>query len=740
MFKQTLLAVTISYMLLSPLAVNATSELPLLAQGEAALANGQLNTAIRLLQQAQQQNLNTEDKQLAGIALAEAFIRSGNVTFAETELNKAYQTAKANAPSSVLTEIALRYGHLYAAKGDTQAAQTWYRQALMNANNACDHALSATALINLAKHTQQVGELTQAQQHIDSLPASEDKNTLLLALGYQASQQKQLQLAQQSLQTVLNSTQNPRNKAQALGYLGHLYEQQQRYLEALSLTEQAILSDSAPDLHVQWTWQRARLFEKTGNKASALSDYRSAVQQLQGIRLDIPVVYQNGASSFKQTFSPIYLSFIDLLLQQAEKMPNEAAQPLLNEVVQTWEQLKSVELQDYFKDACAVKQKAQSAPLDPQTAVVYPMLLGDHLALVLRTADKIHAYRVNHTSADIEARVNRLSDQLNSAETLTEHTLLYQWLIAPLKADLEQQHIDTLVYVPDGALRKIPFSLLSDGNHYLIEHYALVTVPGLSMLAAQSGANSSRADILLAGMSKPGPVVDELLASGIDLFGPPAAEKRGLAHRGLPIRQVPIENLTPTERNLRASQLKEELALPGVTEELAALANITRQPILENTDFLLSPFTKTVNQGHSAVHIASHGYFSGDPKKSFIMAYDHLLTMEQLTELFQTEAFHDRPVELVTLSACQTAEGDDRSPLGLSGVVVQTGVKSAIGTLWPVADEAAKQFFTDFYQQYQQPNTTKAKAMQYAQKQLMKNAKLSHPSFWGPFVLVGEWH
>ena len=157
------------------------------------------------------------------------------------------------------------------------------------------------------------------------------------------------------------------------------------------------------------------------------------------------------------------------------------------------------------------------------------------------------------------------------------------------------------------------------------------------------------------------------------------------------------------------------LVLPGVSEELKTLSKLSEVQVMENKDFLLENFIKNVHEGHSIVHIASHGYFSGDPEKSFIMTYDRLLNMKQLANLFQNEAVNHKPVELVTLSACQTAEGDDRSPLGLSGVVVQTGVKSAIGTLWPVADEAAKQFFSDFYKFYQQSGTTKAQAMQKAQ-------------------------
>ena len=715
--------------------VSANSETSLLDQGEQAIAAGHINQAISLLQQAKQQSSDAESRWLASIALADALIRAGRIEAAETELTKIYPEAKLNAPKAILGEIALRLGHVQVAHGNPAQAQIRYREALNNAELDHDHALAASALLNLAKLTPASDTLQQAQRQLTEVPEGDIKEQLLLALGFQAGQQQQFELAYQSLQAVLQHSTNARHKAEALGLLGSLYERQQRFAEALQLTEQALVTDTSPDQHLQWTWQHARLLERQAKKPEALAEYRSAVQQLQRLRADIPVLYQDGESSFKKTFAPIYLNFIALLLQDTAP-----SQSILDEAIQTWEQLKAVELQDYFKDACAVKQKALTTSLEANTAILYPILFDDHLALILRTPKGLSSYRVKHSAREIDTAVKQLNDEITNVGELTQHHPLYDWLIRPVRAALEAQQIDTLVYIPDGPLRKIPIALLHDGTSFLVEHYALVTVPGLSMLAAPS-IDHSRDDIVLAGMSQPGPVVEELIASGINLFGSETKENRGLQRRALPkLRSAEFSAVDPTERNLRVSRLKEELALPGVTEELKSLSALSSLPVLENADFLLHPFKDTVHQGHTSVHIASHGFFSGDPNKSFIMAYDHLITMDELSKIFQTEAFHDRPIELVTLSACQTAEGDDRSPLGLSGVVVQTGVKSAIGTLWPVADEAAKQLFSDFYLRYQQPNMTKAKAMQYAQKHLMQNNALNHPAYWGPFVLVGEWH
>lgn len=84
-------------------------------------------------------------------------------------------------------------------------------------------------------------------------------------------------------------------------------------------------------------------------------------------------------------------------------------------------------------------------------------------------------------------------------------------------------------------------------------------------------------------------------------------------------------------------------------------------------------------------------------------------------------------LQILTLSACQTAEGDDRAPLGFSGIVVQAGVKSAIGSLWPIVDEVAQQLFTSFYQRYSQ--LSRAKALQAAQLEIMYTPKYSAPYY-----------
>jgi CHAT domain-containing protein len=176
-----------------------------------------------------------------------------------------------------------------------------------------------------------------------------------------------------------------------------------------------------------------------------------------------------------------------------------------------------------------------------------------------------------------------------------------------------------------------------------------------------------------------------------------------------------------------------------VDTELNMLSSILNSPVMKNEQFTLANFEQAILEGQNIIHIASHGIFSGNPEQSFVMTYDRILNMNELISLFQTEAFTDKPVDLISFSACETAEGDDRSPLGLSGVVVQAGVRSAIGTLWEVYDEPAQKVFENFYRNYYTQGLTKAQALQKSQVALLKSQQYAHPVYWGGFVLTGDW-
>jgi len=97
-------------------------------------------------------------------------------------------------------------------------------------------------------------------------------------------------------------------------------------------------------------------------------------------------------------------------------------------------------------------------------------------------------------------------------------------------------------------------------------------------------------------------------------------------------------------------------------------------------------------------------------------------------------------IELLVLSACETAEGDKRAALGLAGVAVRAGARSTLATLWQVNDSSTAELIAQFYKTLSNPGdstVTKAKALQSAQLNLLRRYKA--PLYWAPYVLVGNW-
>jgi CHAT domain-containing protein len=114
--------------------------------------------------------------------------------------------------------------------------------------------------------------------------------------------------------------------------------------------------------------------------------------------------------------------------------------------------------------------------------------------------------------------------------------------------------------------------------------------------------------------------------------------------------------------------------------------------------------------------------------------------MNQLEQLIRLSKLRNEPVELLTLSACKTAVGDDQAALGLAGVAIKAGARTALATLWSIDDEATTLVIGEFYRQLQREHVSKAKALQNAQKFLLKNSRYQHPAFWASFLLIGNWH
>lgn len=720
---------------------------------------GQLQQAVDVLRRAHFSAGEADQRHRVQGELGIALLQAGRLDQAEVWLLKAHEQA-ADARDQVRWGLSL--GHLYRRQQIYPQARQYYQQALAVAGqNAALLVLQQQAALALMQwRPQQPVARSDVQTHyqqLQQLPVDHAVVALLLNLSSLAVQAGDTVLAYQILQQVQQETeqlapsvQTTRLQAEAVSATARLYEQQQRYTEALTLNQQAdrllaaLPQSLAADLQLQMDWRRARLNRQLGLDRVALAAYRQAVTQLQAIRLDMPFSNAQGQSTFQTVVRPLYLQFIDLLLDQAGQQDEAQRQALLYQARNQVEQLRRSVMQDYFGDNCTIEitRGWGDSAVPDDTAVIYPVIFEDRLELLVQTAAGMSRYQasVPQRVLDRVARQFARSLRTGSDGYLRLSQQLYRWILAPVASDMKQAQLQTLVMVPGGSLRMVPMQALHDGQQYAVEQFAVTMATGLSMTNVSEPVRSGR-DALLAGVATPGPVLDYLSEDLVNQMLASVSADGQVP--GLAAQTVTRALATPWSTHqlsaMERSQLQQVLSLPAVTEEIMTIDRLVDSHYLLDESFTVRQFQSQAAQGdYQTIHIASHGVFAGQADNSFILTYDNLMTLDDLQFLLRADQLRRNPLELLVLSACETAEGNDRAPLGIAGAAIKARAKSVLGTLWPVEDRAAQQLMAGFYQAHQQ-DQTKAQALRQAQLQLLKDEQFAHPFFWAPFVLIGNW-
>jgi CHAT domain-containing protein len=481
----------------------------------------------------------------------------------------------------------------------------------------------------------------------------------------------------------------------AEGYQGRLYEEERRLDEALVLTRRAAFRaqrvNAFESLYL-WEWQTARLLVAKGDEDAGLEAYRRAIETLGKIRNSVSTT---SRSDFNERVGGLYSEHADLLLRRAARLENrDAIRKNLLEVRDTLEKRKVAEIVDYFENECVISDEDPTNldRLSNEAAIIYPVLLPDRTELLVSFPGELVQFTVPVGRARLTEEIRRLRVRIEKDNGRDDYRKsaqnLYQWLIAPLEQRLEDDAIDTLVIVPGGALRTIPLSVLHDGRQFLVVKYSLATTPGMSM---------TEADTVYRDDSR-------ILSSGLTE-----------SVQGFP-------------------------ALPNVEKELNSIDQLHRTKRYQNQEFQLEPMGQEISEGdYSIVHIATHGEFDRDHRKSFLLTYDGKLTMSGLEKAIGSRRFQEDGIDLLVLSACKTAAGDDAAALGLAGVAIKAGAKSALATLWYIDDESTSELVASFYRYLKDPGKTKAEALREAQLGLIYSEDHNHPVYWAPFLLIGNW-
>jgi CHAT domain-containing protein/Tfp pilus assembly protein PilF len=774
----------------------------LIARGMASRQQGQIRQAIDAFEQARSraQSIAASSSPLSPLSpsspqTAEQALRAAGEL--GVTLMQARRYAEAEAPLLAAythfqgrerARYAVYLGNIAQSLKRYAQAEAYYREALQHAADDADvHWSVSLNRLRLVPEAEKASRMAALSVELDQAGDQYELARHHLNLGHQATDigKQTLRLAYHHLDTARRLAEprgDTRLTAEAIDALAQLYENRGRIADGLALSAQAlrIVGALSParkaDLVISLEWRRGRLLKARGESAAALAAYRRVVEQIDAVRQDIPVEYEDGRSSYRTLFEPVYTTYADLLLRQVDAHTPEMAQATLQQVVQTLELIRQTELQDFLGDRCATEavQGGNSRALPEGTAVLYPLILPDRLELLLVGSQGIARHRVAVRGTELRDEVFAYAASLRRGlpDTRGAARRLNDWLLAPLAATLTTQRIERLVVVPDGAVRLLPMAALHDGQRYAVEKYAISMVTGMSMTNVNDPVRDGVA-ALVAGLSQPGPVVDKLgtllAAQVLDPDAAAGTASRGLAQRGemrqlhrkLEVRarlqgQAGQEEgsdhesastalVSPAAAVSSASSaevqaLRERLALPGVRDEVRGLGRILPGQRLLDNEFTVGRFREAVASGdYRILHIASHGIFGGNAETSFIMAYDDVLDMNAFQRLLKDEQFQKNPLELLSLSACQTAEGNDRAPLGISGAAIKARAKSVLGTLWPVEDGAAKTLMQQLYKGLAQEKRGKAEALRQAQLNLLHDPATQHPFYWAPFVLIGNW-
>ncbi|NJO47199.1 MAG: CHAT domain-containing protein [Oscillatoriales cyanobacterium RM2_1_1] len=489
---------------------------------------------------------------------------------------------------------------------------------------------------------------------------------------------------------------NPSAEAAVLTQLGQLYEQTQQFSQALTLTETALQiaqQTHAPEITAQASWQLGRLLKQQGDLSTATIAYRVAFKTLQDLRSDL-VVNPDVLFSFTETIEPVYREFVSLLLQTATPELSEAAQANLREAQAVIEALQVAELDNFFQEACLETKPTQIGEIDPSAAVIYPIILPDRLEVIAALPQQpLKHYSAAIAQAQLIPRLREMRQSLHPAYDSDQRLQLYQqaydWLIRPVQTDLAQAGIKTLVFFLDSELRNLPMAALYDGQQYLLEQYGVAVSPGLQLLESRPTVLENDAAIT-AGLSE--------------------------ARQGF-------------------------LPLPGVKQEIQQISAEVAAEVILNQAFTTKNLEAAIESSSARIlHLATHGQFSSDARKTFVLTWDGRINVKDFDELLRSrQGGNQVPVDLLVLSACQTALGDRRAALGLAGMAVRSGARSTVASLWAVWDDSTTDLMVEFYKQLEQPGVTKAEALRQAQLTLLQGGKYSHPVYWAPFILVGNW-
>jgi CHAT domain-containing protein len=553
--------------------------------------------------------------------------------------------------------------------------------------------LAKLAKDDATKSFDTVNSLLKAEVILSALPDSQQKVYALIELSKLTDDYDlRSKLILDSAVKTSRKIDNPRVASFAFGAMGKHYESQQQYDKALYWTKQAQFTAQqaqALDSLYQWDWQAARIYNATDETEAAIEAYERAIASLQSIRTNTSQSQGDPLSEFQSDLEPIYRGLIQLLLS------NNSGNSDLRLALETKDLLLLSELENFFQDDCfrleAFTETDKLAYLKKtNTVVINTIVLNDKTYVIWQLPDgKFKKYAVNISQKQLQQLVNQWRFDLENKENdnyLALSQQLYKLFFpSEIESYLKTSKLQNLIFANDGILRNVPMAALHNGDKFLVENYAVVNSLGLNIQAKQ-----------------PKPKIEKALAFGLTTG----------------VNQFP--------------------PLPYVEQEIEQLGKIVDEQEFFNDKFTKKNFQQQIESNKSSlVHVATHGRFGGNRENTFLQAYQSQINLTELEEILSTHNlnFPDDPILLLVLSACDTAAGDPRATLGMSGVAVRSGVDNTLGSLWSVNDQQIVTLINGFYNNWIKDELSLPEALRQAQLDLIKSPDY-HPSNWSSMILL----
>ncbi len=619
------------------------------------------------------------------ISLSDQLLKDGKMVDAEYSAIKALKAAKLLEDSSLLITALNNLANIKSTQGFYGEALTNYQRALTESKDNSEQSLMIQ--LNLIQLYLKINQRDKAKSFLNKVQLKLSKVDNIKAFIQSAKFAQQLNNSEFA-HKILNQAKEkykPLKRHLELMLIdlevAKLENSEKQYrLSEISL-KQALFQSS----FLATNQELYRIYQLMGNNLASQNNYKSAITYYQKA---ISHASKNRAMWTTsplhhyrlQEISQLYGDYVQCLIESGGR-----SQKHLKEICRLMAELRICELKNYFRDNLVLEIEQKELTLEeiaePDTTLVYTMTLDQQLALITyRNGEyQLTCSEITHSQLTQSIMQLRLLCQTNSLNINQFGKQLYQTLINPIENQLsDTKHI---VFIPDTPLQSFPWALLHDGKNYLAERFSISTASGLTLNAPKK-LELNNAKLLAAGLTSGLPNVrNEVEAIG---------------------RLFPGDSLV--DKNLTKKSLEFKLR----------------------------------NNFYRIIHLATHADFSSDSKQHYLLTGDGKMDMKEFEQWIKMSSLRENGVELLTLSACKTAVGDELNNMGLAGTAIRSGAKSVLASLWPVDDKATALFMTEFYQNLKNGDS-KASALKKAQQTLINHPTYNSPYYWAQFNLIGNW-